>query len=127
MDAIAIASTAVPAYLLARRVVPKGWALGVAALSVMVPWTAYSALTLTESLFYPVFVAYAAVLAWTLERPEWRRQAAMVASLAVLVGVRTQALSIALGTVVAILLYGALEAGVVRVLRRFLPTLALFA
>jgi hypothetical protein len=53
----AMAVTAVPAYLLARRVVPRGWALGVAALTVIAPWTMYAALIMTESLFYPVFVA----------------------------------------------------------------------
>jgi hypothetical protein len=127
MNALAMALAAVPAYLLARRVLPRGWGLGVAALSVAVPWTAYSALTLTESLFYPVFVAYAAVLAWTLERPVWHRQAAMLAMLAVLVGIRTQGLAVALGTVVAILLYGALGGGGATILRRFLPTLAVFA
>jgi hypothetical protein len=127
MNAIAMAMAAVPAYFLARRVVPSGWALGVATLSALVPWTAYSALTLTESLFYPVLVAYAAVLAWTLERPSWHRQGAMLAMLALLVGVRTQGLAVALGTVVAILLYGALFGGRETSLRRFAPTFAVFA
>jgi hypothetical protein len=127
MNASAMALAAVPAYLLARRVVPRGWALGVATLSVLAPWTAYSALLLTESLFYPVFVAYAAVLAWTLERPAWRRQSALLAVLAALVGIRTQGLAVALATVVAILLYGALGGGGTTILRRFLPTFAVLA
>jgi hypothetical protein len=119
MNAIAMASTAVPAYFLARRAVPRDWALGVAALSVFVPWTAYAALTLTESLFYPVFVAYAAVLAWTLDRPTWRRQALALGLLAVLVGVRTQGLAVVPGTVLAMLLHGGV--------RRFVPTFAVLA
>ncbi len=123
LNAIAMASTAVPAYLLARRAVTREWALGVALLSVAVPWTAYSQLILTESLFYPVFVAYAAVLAWTLERPTWRRQSAMLALLVVLVGIRTQALAVVVGAVGAIVLYGAVGQGAARALRRFLPTL----
>jgi hypothetical protein len=116
MNAIAMASTALPAYLFARRALPRGWALGVGALSVFVPWTAYAALSLTESLFYPVFVAYAAVLAWTLDRPTWRRQASALGLLAVLVGVRTQGLAVVPGTVLAILLYGGA--------RRFVATFA---
>jgi hypothetical protein len=127
INAISMAVTALPAFALSRRVVPRGWALGVAALSVMVPWTVYSALVMTESLFYPVFVAYAAVLAWTLERPTVLRQAAMLVTLAALVGVRAQGLTVALGALAAILLCGALdEAGVAITLRRFTPTLAVF-
>ncbi len=93
----------------------------------MVPWTVYSSLVMTESLFYPLFVAFAAVLVWTLERPTLSRQAAMLGMLAVLVGVRAQGLTVALGTVAAILLFGAFDDhGVVVALRRFLPTLIVF-
>src|SRR4029077_4848678 len=95
--------TAVASFLLARRVVSRNWALGVAALTVLVPWTVYAALTMTESLFYPAFVAYAAVLVWTLERPTAARQAFALGTLAVLVGIRAQALTVALGAVAAIL------------------------
>jgi hypothetical protein len=119
MNAIAFALAAVPAYLLARRALPRGWALGVAALSALAPWGVYSALVLTESLFYPVFVACAATLAWTLERPTWRRQLTLLALLAVLVGVRTQGLAVVAGALLAILLCGGV--------RRFLPTLAVLA
>jgi hypothetical protein len=116
MNAAAMALTAVPAYLFARHALPRGWALGVAAMSAFVPWTAYAALTLTESLFYPVFVAYAALLAWTLERPTWRRQAGLLALLVLLVGVRTQGVAVVPGTVLAILICGSA--------RRFVPTYA---
>jgi hypothetical protein len=119
MNAIAMASTSIPAYFFARRAVPRGWALGVAGLSVFVPWTAYAALTLTESLFYPIFVVYAAVLAWTLDRPTWRRQAMALVLLAVLVGVRTQALAVVPGTLLAVVLFGGV--------RRFVPTFAALA
>ncbi len=127
INAISMALTAFPAFALSRRVVPRGWALGVAALSVMVPWTVYSSLVMTESLFYPLFVAFAAVLVWTLERPTLSRQAAMLGMLAVLVGVRAQGLTVALGTVAAILFFGAFDDhGVVVALRRFIPTLIVF-
>ena len=119
MNAFAMALTAIPAYFFARRALPNGWALGVAALSAFVPWTAYAALTLTESLFYPVFVGYAALLAWTLESPTWRRQAGLLALLLVLVGIRTQALAVVPGTVLAIVIYGGA--------RRFVPSFAALA
>ena len=128
MNAAAMAATAVPAYLLARRVVPRGWALGVAALTVIAPWTMYAALIMTESLFYPVFVTYAAVLVWTLDKPTVFRQTVMLGTLALLVGVRAQGLTVALGTVLAIVLCGALdERGLLAALLRFLPTLVVFA
>jgi hypothetical protein len=127
INAVAMAATAVPAYVFARRVVSRGWALGVAALAVFVPWTMYAALIMTESLFYPVFVAYAAVFVWTLERPTARRQIALLGTLALLVGVRAQGLTVALGTVVAILLAGAVdEKGLTSTVRRFLPTFVVF-
>jgi hypothetical protein len=126
MNATAMAATAVPAYLLARRVVPHGWALCVAGLSAAAPWTAYSALTMTESLFYPLFVAYAAVLAWTLERPTTSRQLVTLALLAALIGVRTQGLAIAAGTLAAIAAYGFRDGGAATA-RRFRPTLAVLA
>ena len=124
IDAVAMAATAVPAYLLARRVVPHGSALGVAALTVLAPWTAYSALTMTESFFYPAFVAFAAVLVWTLERPTLPRQAALLASLALVVGIRAQGLAVALGAAAAIVTCGALEGRTRATLRRFVPTFA---
>jgi len=127
LDAVVIALAAIPAFVFARRVLPRRWAVGVAALSVSAPWTAYSALTLTESLFYPVFVTYAAVLTWALARPTVGRQVLLLATLAVLVGVRAQALAVAVGTVAAIVLLGALEAGVLVALRRFALTLVTFA
>ncbi|MFN8221987.1 MAG: hypothetical protein U0R50_01915 [Gaiellales bacterium] len=127
VDATLMALTAVPAYVLARRVVPREWALGVAALSAFVPWTAYAALTMTESLFYVAFVGFAALLVWTFEQPSPGRQAATAAALVALVGVRAQGLAIAAGVVLAIVLHGAIARDVRGTLRRFAPTLGLIA
>jgi hypothetical protein len=125
-SAVVIALAAIPAFLLARRVVSRSWAIGVAALTVAGPWAAYSALTLTESLFYPLFVTYAAVLPWVLAEPTRRRQTVNVVLLATLVAVRAQALTIAAGTVAAIVLAGVLEGRTAVWLRRFAPTFAVF-
>ncbi len=51
INAIIVASAAIPSYLLARRVVTPGLALVVAALVAFEPWTAYASLVMTESLF----------------------------------------------------------------------------
>ena len=51
-----MALTAVPAYFLARRLLSHGWSLSVARSRCSIPATCYSALVMTESLFYPGFV-----------------------------------------------------------------------
>ena len=58
MNAVVVASAAVPAYLLARRVVTPLFALAVAFLVAFEPWTAYASLVMTESLFLPAFTAF---------------------------------------------------------------------
>jgi hypothetical protein len=127
INALLMGLTAVPTFVLARRVVSRRWALGVAALSVAAPWTAYSALALTESLFYPLFVTYVAVLVWTLARPTLTRQLIALSVLVVLVGVRAQGLSVAVATAAAIAVLGALEGDVRGAIRRFRPTLGVYA
>lgn len=92
LNALFLSLTAVPAYYLARRVVSHGWSLGVAALSVGVPAMAYSALVMTEALFYPGFVATCLMVTLTLEHPSRARQALLVGSIVALTAVRVQAL-----------------------------------
>ena len=123
LNAIAMALAAVPAFFLARRVVSRGWGLVVAAFVAFVPWTAYSALMLTESLFYPAFTTFALVVVRMLERPTWARQLVTLVGLAVLVGVRSQALALTVSVVGAIVLGGAIERRLRRTLVVYRPTL----
>jgi hypothetical protein len=109
INAVALSLTAVPTYFLARRVASHGWSLGVAALVVVEPWTAYAALTMTESLFLPAFTAFALILVWMLEQPTVRGQLLVLAGLAVLVGIRPQALVFAASVVAAIGIKGLLD------------------
>jgi hypothetical protein len=106
LNAIAVSLTAVPTYFLARRVVSHGWSLGLAALVVLSPWTAYAALTMTESLFLPAFATFALILVRMLERPAATRQLQVLFGLAVLVGIRPQALVFAGSVLVAIAIKG---------------------
>jgi hypothetical protein len=108
INAVALSLTAVPTYFLARRVVSHGWSLGVAALVVVEPWTAYAAFTMTESLFLPVFTAFALILVRMLDESTARRQLFVLLTLVVLVGIRPQALVFAGSVVVAILIKGLL-------------------
>jgi hypothetical protein len=104
MNAVVMALSAVPAYALARRVLPPGWSLGVAALIAFEPWMAYASLVMTEALFLPIFIAFALALALMLERPTVRRQLLVLFGLALLVGVRPQALVLAASVLGAVAL-----------------------
>ena len=56
VNALVMASTAIPAYLLARPLVPSRlWAYAAAALSVAIPWLAMAGTLMTEVTAYPVF------------------------------------------------------------------------
>lgn len=125
LNAVAMSLAAVPAYLLARRVVSSPWAVAVAALSVAAPWLAYTRFILTESLFYPSFVLFALLFTRMLERPTLRRQLLVAGGLAVLIGIRPQALALAGSIVLAVLLFGFLADDVAGALRTFRPVLAL--
>ncbi len=90
VNAVVVAFAAVPAYLLARRVVTPLFALAVALLVAFAPWTAYASLVMTESLFLPAFTTFVLLLARMLERPTVGRQLAVLACLPLLVGIRPQ-------------------------------------
>ena len=108
LNAVVIALTAIPTYALARRVLQQGWSLVVAALVVFGPWSAYASLAMTEALFLPSFTAFALALALMLEQPTVRRQLLVLILLAVLVGIRPQALVLAGSIVLAVVLKGLL-------------------
>ncbi len=91
LGAFLMASTAVPAYLLATFV-SRSRAVGLAAAApvALTPWLLLSLNLLTEVLAYPVFVwaVYASVL--TVAEPSRRRDAAVLAALVLLFLSRTQ-------------------------------------
>ena len=109
-------------YPLARRTLSHGWALGVVALSVALPWFVYARFVLTEPAFYPIFLLFALTLVRALERPTLKRQLVMVGALVLTYLARTQAVSLAGAVVVAIPLYGAAQGRLRAVLRAFAPT-----
>jgi hypothetical protein len=125
LQSVAMALTALPAYFLARRVVGRGWALAVAALSVCGAWMQYSALAMTEALFYPVFTAFALVFVRMLERPTARRQLAVLALLAALIGIRPQALVLVASLLAVIALQGLRERSLARTLSAYSATFLL--
>jgi hypothetical protein len=82
-NALFFALTAVPVYLLARRLVSAWWAVLAAALAVAIPSSISVATVMTESLSYvaTAWSLYAIMLA--LERPTVMRQLALLATVAV--------------------------------------------
>lgn len=114
-------AAAIPIYLLARRVTSTGWSLTAAALTAFMPWTAYGAAMLTESLFLFGLTLFALVLTRMLESPTPGRQFVVLTTLGLLFLARPQAI-VLLGAVVAAVLiveWGALR----RALGTYSPSL----
>jgi len=89
-NALFFALTAVPVYLLARRLVSRWWAVLAAALAVAIPSSISVATVMTESLAYltAAWALYAIALA--LERPTLGRQVAVLVAIALAFSTRAQ-------------------------------------
>ncbi len=95
VNSVLIASAAVPAYLLARRLLPQAWSLAVALLSVALPWALLAGFVMSEAAAYPVFLwAFLACLR-AVSDPSPRRDALALVALAVAFFTRPQFLFLA--------------------------------
>src|SRR3954451_13940186 len=91
LNALLMASTAIPAYLMARELTGRRIAAyGVGALSVAIPWMVLSAYIFTEVLAYPVFAWTCWALFRALASPSPRRDAVALAWLLLAFLARTQ-------------------------------------
>ena len=81
INSLVMSLAAVPAYLIARRVVGKWSALLAALLTVAVPSMVYTATVMTENAYYPVFLLAALALVALLERPSTRNHVLFFAAL----------------------------------------------
>src|SRR5206468_1500564 len=117
---------AVPAYLLARRVAGTWWSLLGAVLAVAIPSMAYTGTLTTESLFYPLALFVALLLARYLERPSWGRLAATAVVILLAFATRSQALVFVLVLASAPLALSLIRWSP-RVLRPFVPLYVLLA
>jgi hypothetical protein len=95
INSLLMSLAAIPAYLLARRVLGQWPSLAVAALTVAVPSMAYTGTVMTENVFYPLFVLVALLLVLTLERPTLTRQGWLLVLVVVAYLTRAQALAFA--------------------------------
>ena len=119
INAVVMSLAAVPAYLLARRVVSPTTALVAAALALALPSLAYTGTLMTENAFYPLFLALTLALALALERPTAQRQLVVLALCVVAFLTRAQAVAFVPAVATAPLVLGALGGGTRRALRRF--------
>lgn len=106
VNAFVMASAAIPAGLLARRLTGSpGWACAAAFLTVVVPWITLSSFLLTEVVAYPAFLW--AVLAFhsTVVKPTARNDVLALLGLVAAIGARAQLAVLALALLVAIVVH----------------------
>ena len=94
INSVLISLTAVPVYLLARRVLAPGLSLLAAVLALAVPSTLYAGTVMTENAFYPVFMCAVLALVLVLERPTLWRQIGLLALCALAFATRAQAVAL---------------------------------
>jgi hypothetical protein len=118
LDALVFALSAVPAYLLARRVLPPGWSLGCAALAVAIPSALYTGFVMTEGPAYTACTLALLALARCLERPRVSAQLLALATVALATGVRFQLAVLGVALLVALPLRAIVARGRLQVSRR---------
>ncbi len=109
VNSLAMSLAAVPAYLIARRVVPGGLALFGALLAVALPSFVYTATVMTENLYYPL----ALLVMWTtllaLDHPSWRHALLVLVSLGLAFATRSQAVALVAAAASAPVAFALLE------------------
>jgi hypothetical protein len=105
LNAVVMASAALPVYLLARQVLTRTWSFAVAGLSVVQPWMVLTGFLMTEVAAYPAFLWVVLGLQLAIVAPSLRHDLLAVAALGVAVLARTQFAVLALVLPLAILGY----------------------
>ena len=105
INSVVMSLAAVPAYFLARRLLPSRLSLVVAALTVAVPSMLYTGTLMTENAFYPVFLTFVLALVAMLERPTVLRQVLVLALCGLAYATRPQAIALVPALLCAPLLY----------------------
>jgi hypothetical protein len=127
INAVVMSLAAVPAYLLARRLLPPGMSLCAAVLAVAIPPMLYTSELMTENAFYPLFLVAVWALVATLERPTPSRQVGVLALCGVAFATRQQAVALVPAVAVAPLLLGWIDRDLKAQLRAWATTYAILA
>jgi hypothetical protein len=109
-NATILASTAVPAYFLARRFTSEGYALVAAALTVSIPPMVYAGTLMTEVALYPAFVLAVLAIVVAVERPGAATQLTALGTIAVACFVKSVASVLFVGLAFAIVVFHLLDA-----------------
>lgn len=104
LNALLFALAAVPAYLLARRLLPEGWSLACAALTVAVPSSLYTGFVMAEGAAYAAGTLALLAVLRCLERPTVGAQLGALAALGLAAAVRYQLAALALALPAALAL-----------------------
>ena len=90
VNGLLFALAAIPIFLLARRLLPPWWSVGVAALSVAIPSSMYVSLVMTESASYLTYSLAVLAIVLALERPTIGRQLVAIAAIGLAYATRAQ-------------------------------------
>lgn len=109
INSVVMSLAAIPAYLLARRLLSPLLSFVSAVLAVAVPSMVYTGTLMTENAFYPAFLFAVLAIVLMLERPTTFRQFAALLAIAFAFFIRVQAVALVAVLITAILLYILLE------------------
>ena len=123
LNAVVMASAALPAYLLGRELLSRGWSAAIAVLSVTVPWMVLTGFLMSEVVAYPAFLWACLASYRALVEPRARRDLLAVAALGFAVLTRTQFAALALALPLAIVAEELAQAVAVRDGRGLRPRL----
>jgi dolichyl-phosphate-mannose-protein mannosyltransferase len=104
INAVVMSLAAIPAYLIARRLLPPRLSLLAALLAVALPSLAYTGTLMSENAFYPAFLFAAWALLRALDEPTLRRQLVLFVACGAVTLVRVQGLAVILAALSAPLL-----------------------
>ena len=119
IGSVLMSLTAIPVYLLARRVLAPMPSLLAALLAVAVPSLMYTGTLMTETVFYPLFACVALALVLALERPTIQRQLVLLALCLLAFLTRSQAIVLIPAVATAPLLLAGLDHRRLRMLADF--------
>jgi hypothetical protein len=108
VNAILMSLSVIPIYKIARFVLPRRSSLVVAALSALAPLMYYTALTMSENLAYPLFLASVWAMLVAVRSPSRRADAVLLISIAAASAARLQLVVLFPAALTAVVLAGAL-------------------
>jgi hypothetical protein len=103
-NSVLISLSVFPAYAIARSVLSRPRAVGVAALSLVAPLTAYSGFEMSESLAYPLFLVAIWAMLRAVSRPSLRNDALLLGTILIACTARLQQVALFPAALTAVVL-----------------------